>query len=62
MGRLPGGYSAGSGFPGQEAWLNHFYESPDTLLAYLPEESILTLVEAGSSGTQRPKNSAKIPK
>jgi transcription-repair coupling factor (superfamily II helicase) len=47
MGRLPGHYSASSGFPGQEAWLNHFYESPDTLIGYLPEESILTLVEPG---------------
>ena len=47
MGRLPGHYSAGSGFPGQEAWLNHFYESPDTLIGYLPEKSILTLMEPG---------------
>ena len=48
MGRLPGGYGAGTGFPGQEAWLNHFYKRPDTLLDYLPEESILTLMNPGS--------------
>ena len=47
MGRLPGHYGANSGFPGQEAWLNHFYESPDTLMGYLPEKSILTMVEPG---------------
>jgi len=47
MGRLPGQYTAGSAFPGQEAWLNHFYESPDTLLQYLSDESILTVVEPG---------------
>jgi transcription-repair coupling factor (superfamily II helicase) len=45
MGRLPGQYTDGNAFPGQEAWLNHFYESPDTLLDYLPGESILTVVE-----------------
>jgi transcription-repair coupling factor (superfamily II helicase) len=47
MGRLPGPYGPNSGFPGQEAWLNHFYESPDTLMGYLPENSILTLMEPG---------------
>lgn len=47
MGRLPGHHGAEAGFPGQEAWLNHFYESPDTLIRYLPENSVLTLVEPG---------------
>ena len=47
MGRLPGHHNAIAGFPGQESWLNHFYESTDTLMGYLPEESILTLVEPG---------------
>jgi len=47
MGRLPGPYGPNSGFPGQEAWLNHFYESPDTLIGYLPENGILALMEPG---------------
>ncbi len=44
MGRLPGP-EAGTGFPGQEAWLNHFYPHLDTLLQYLPEDGIITLIE-----------------
>ena len=45
MGRLPGPYGPSSGFPGQEAWLNHFYKRPDTLMEYLPENGILALME-----------------
>ena len=60
MGRLPGHYSTSSSFPGQEAWLNHFYESPDTLLGYLPEESILTLVEPGFLEPPGRKNRKEI--
>ncbi len=48
MGRLPGHYGADSPFPGQEAWLNHFYESPDTIFPYLPERSVLVLMEPGT--------------
>ncbi|MBW1784379.1 MAG: hypothetical protein JRL30_27015, partial [Deltaproteobacteria bacterium] len=44
MGRLPG-TDAGTGFPGQEAWLNHFYSHPDTLLQYLPQDGIITLFD-----------------
>ena len=45
MGRLPGQPEAGIGFPGQEAWLNHFYPRLDTLLKYLPEDGIITLFD-----------------
>ena len=47
MGRLPGPHGPNSGFPGQEAWLNHFYETPDPLMGYLPENGILALMEPG---------------
>jgi transcription-repair coupling factor (superfamily II helicase) len=41
MGRLPVQAEGGS-FPGQEAWLNHFYPELDTLFDYLPQNSIVT--------------------
>jgi transcription-repair coupling factor (superfamily II helicase) len=44
MGRLPGS-EPGTGFPGQEAWLNHFYSHLDTLLQYLPEKGIIALFD-----------------
>ncbi|MDQ1334757.1 MAG: hypothetical protein QG552_1707 [Thermodesulfobacteriota bacterium] len=44
MGRLPGP-ETGAGFPGQEAWLNHFYPHLDTLLHYLPEKGIIALFD-----------------
>jgi len=40
MGRLPAGAEAGAGFPGQEAWLNHFYEHLDGIFEYMPGESL----------------------
>lgn len=40
MGRLPAEMKEGGGFPGQEAWLNHFYDRLDTLLDYLPENGL----------------------
>jgi len=44
MGRLPG-QESGAGFPGQEAWLNHFYPNLDGLLDYLPEKGIIALFD-----------------
>lgn len=45
MGRLPGKMQDGfSPFPGQEAWLNHFYSRLDTLFGYFPSSGLLTLV------------------
>ncbi|MDY7037161.1 MAG: transcription-repair coupling factor, partial [Thermodesulfobacteriota bacterium] len=45
MGRLPGIASDGGSFPGQEAWLNHFYSYLDTLFDYFPQDGILTLID-----------------
>lgn len=45
MGRLPRQPEDGTGFPGQEAWLNHFYPHLDTLFEYLPENGIITLFD-----------------
>ncbi|MBN2124300.1 MAG: hypothetical protein JW821_08400, partial [Deltaproteobacteria bacterium] len=36
MGRIPGSSDGGIAFPGQEAWLNHFYERTDSLFDYVP--------------------------
>jgi transcription-repair coupling factor (superfamily II helicase) len=33
------------GFPGQEAWLNHFYPALDTLLDFLPAGGLLSLFD-----------------
>ncbi len=44
MGRLPGP-GPGVAFPGQEAWLNHFYPHLDTLFDYLPEKGIIALFD-----------------
>ena len=40
MGRIPIPPEGGT-FPGQEAWLNHFYSRPDTVFDYLPKEGLL---------------------
>jgi len=45
MGRLPGRFAEGGSFPGQEAWLNHFYEHPDTLFDYMPREGLLAIMD-----------------
>jgi transcription-repair coupling factor (superfamily II helicase) len=46
MGRLPNHLEGGTSFPGQEAWLNHFYPSLDTLFHYLPQDGIIVLFDA----------------
>jgi len=53
MGRIPEQFGEGGSFPGQEAWLNHFYERLDTLFQYLPGEGRIFVldpfrVEAGA--------------
>ncbi len=45
MGRLPSQFQDGPSFPGQEAWLNHFYGCLDTLLDFFPRHGLLTLIE-----------------
>jgi len=44
MGRVPGP-DVGAGFPGQEAWLNHYYPHLDSLFQYLPEKGIILLID-----------------
>jgi transcription-repair coupling factor (superfamily II helicase) len=45
MGRLPMQSAEGGAFPGQEAWLNHFYSRLDTLLDYFPADGVLFLID-----------------
>lgn len=45
MGRLPRETPGVDAFPGQEAWLNHFYPSLDTIFDYFPENGLLFLLE-----------------
>ncbi len=45
MGRLPGRFQDMSSFPGQEAWLNHFYSCLDTLFDYFPRNGLLALMD-----------------
>jgi transcription-repair coupling factor (superfamily II helicase) len=45
MGRLPALVKEASSFPGQEAWLNHFYPRLSTLMDYLPRDGLLFLVD-----------------
>ncbi|MBN2418896.1 MAG: hypothetical protein JXL81_05890, partial [Deltaproteobacteria bacterium] len=46
MGRLPEQAGEGISFPGQEAWLNHFYQKPDTLFDYFPSSGIFLLLDS----------------
>lgn len=45
MGRLPEQSVEGSSFPGQEAWLNHFYPELDSLFDYLPRSGMVLLID-----------------
>jgi len=49
MGRLPVQDKETWRFPGQEAWLNHFFEHPDVLFDYVPDNCLLTLVRYHSA-------------
>lgn len=53
MGRLPDQFMEGMGFPGQEAWLNHFYANPETLFDYFPPDGIVTLIDYQRIGTEK---------
>ena len=46
MGRLPAGSELGGGFPGQEAWLHHFYSHLDAIFDYLPKESHICIIKS----------------
>ena len=45
MGRIPDQFGEGGSFPGQEAWLNHFYDRLETLFHYLPEEGRILVLD-----------------
>lgn len=45
MGRLPNQPEYGIHFPGEEAWLNHFYPQLETIFHYLPEKGIIALFD-----------------
>lgn len=45
MGRLPTLVKEAGSFPGQEAWLNHFYPHLSTLFDYLPREGLLLVAD-----------------
>jgi transcription-repair coupling factor (superfamily II helicase) len=45
MGRLPVLMKEWGSFPGQEAWLKHFYEETDTVFDYVPEQGFLICVD-----------------
>lgn len=45
MGRLPALIKEACTFPGQEAWLNHFYHRPGTLFDYLSRTGLLVLMD-----------------
>ncbi len=46
MGRLPTGLEIGGSFPGQEAWLQHFYPHLDTIFNYLPKETLICIARS----------------
>ncbi len=60
MGRLPEQSVEGSTFPGQEAWLNHFYSRPDSLFDYLPSSGIALLIDSDRIETERERFSRKF--
>lgn len=45
MGRLPTQVKEERSFPGQEAWLNHFYPGLSRLFDYVPQKSLVVIVE-----------------
>jgi len=64
MGRLPKQAQPGefNGFPGQEAWLNHFYSHLGTLLAYLPQNGLITAFDPHRWNAQVEKIERKFAK
>lgn len=55
MGRLPMSPDVGASFPGQEAWLKHFYPCLDHIFSYLPAEGYLSILNydrfSGNAGS-----------
>ena len=46
MGRIPTQTGQGVSFPGQEAWLNHYYPQLDTIFDYFPDKGLLIRVDS----------------
>jgi transcription-repair coupling factor (superfamily II helicase) len=46
MGRLPGDLRRRERFPGQEAWLGHFYPHLDPIFEYLPREGLVCIIQS----------------
>jgi transcription-repair coupling factor (superfamily II helicase) len=62
MGRLPRRFQDGTAFPGQEAWLNHFYPRLDALFDYFPKDSLLTLIDSHRIGMETSRFKEKFQK
>ena len=62
MGRLPEQGSEGSSFPGQEAWLNHFYPELNSLFDYFPSSGMVLLLDEGRIETEKEKFQFKFEK
>ncbi|MBN2060155.1 MAG: transcription-repair coupling factor, partial [Deltaproteobacteria bacterium] len=60
MGRLPGSPYEGPTFPGQEAWLNHFYHQLDTLFTYIPPKGLVILPDPARMKTEKEKFHLRI--
>ncbi|MFC1869416.1 transcription-repair coupling factor, partial [Thermodesulfobacteriota bacterium] len=60
MGRLPDQIIEGNGFPGQEAWLNHFYPCLDTLFEYFPPDGLVTLMDPHRIESEKERFTAKV--
>jgi len=59
MGRLPDQGSEGFSFPGQEAWLNHFYKELNTLLDYFPYGGVVFFFDPRLIDSERKKIAEK---
>jgi transcription-repair coupling factor (superfamily II helicase) len=62
MGRLPQIFQDISSFPGQEAWLNHFYSHLHTLFDYFPRNGLLLLIDPHRIEQGRTRFSQKVEK
>ena len=62
MGRMPAGIEAGGSFPGQEAWLQHFYSHLDTAFSYLPKGGRIITVKSDNLDGRAKSISEKLHK
>ena len=62
MGRLPEQSVEGSSFPGQEAWLNHFYPELDTLFDYFSSSGLVLLLDSDRIESEMEKFQFKFEK